>query len=179
MRSARTGSQRDFLPPCSDMCTTVIRPPLIYGVGALGNFRLLATAVDRGIPLPFGSIHNRRAFLGVANLASFIVHRLTHQQGKFEIFLVADDEQVSTPEFVRRIAKALGRKSRIAPLPLFALKALFRISGRSGAADSVAGSLEVDMSKAMKTGWRPPFSLDEGLRNALRTTGDAEPKPPA
>ena len=151
----------------SDMCITVIRPPLIYGLKALGNFRLLVKAVDRGIPLPFGSIHNQRAFLGVGNLASFIVHRLTHQQGKFDIFLVTDDEQVSTPEFIRRIAKVLGKKSRIVPLPLFALKALFRISGRSEAADSVAGSLEVDMSKAMKTGWRPPFSMDEGLRSTL------------
>ena len=87
--------------------------------------------------------------------------------GQVRLFLVADDEQVSTPEFVRRIAKALGKKSRIVPLPLFALKALFRISGRSEAADSVAGSLEVDMSKAMKAGWRPPFSLDEGLRSTL------------
>jgi UDP-glucose 4-epimerase len=153
----------------SDMCITVIRPPLIYGVGALGNFKLLVTAVKRGIPLPFGSIHNRRAFLGVGNLASFIVHRLTHQQGGFQIDLVADDEQISTPEFVRRIAKALGKKSRIVPLPLFALKALFRISGRPEAANSIARSLEIDMSKAMKTGWRPPFSLDEGLRNTLRT----------
>jgi UDP-glucose 4-epimerase len=157
----------------TDMNITVVRPPLIYGRGALGNFRLLVKAVERGIPLPFGSIHNRRAFLGVGNLASFIVHRLTHQQGKFDIFLVADDEQVATPEFVRRIAKALGRKSRIVPLPAFALKAVFRISGRSEAADSVAGSLEVDMSKAMKTGWRPPFSLDEGLRSALQTTGSS------
>jgi UDP-glucose 4-epimerase len=159
----------------SDMCITVVRPPLIYGVGALGNFRLLATAVDRGIPLPFGSIHNRRAFLGVGNLASFIVHRLTHQQGKFEIFLVADDEQVSTPEFVRRIAKALGKKSRIVPLPVFALKALFGISGRSESADSVAGSLEVDTSKALKTGWRPQLSLDEGLRSTLRATRSSYP----
>jgi UDP-glucose 4-epimerase len=152
----------------TDMSITVIRPPLIYGAGALGNFRLLVAAAKRGIPLPFGSIHNRRAFLGVENLASFIVHRLTHPGGKFDVFLVADDEEVSTPEFVRRIAKALGKKPRIVPFPLFALKALFRISGRSEAADSVAGSLEVDMSKAMKTGWRPPFSLDEGLRSTLR-----------
>ena len=62
----------------TDMSITVIRPPLIYGAGALGNFRLLVKAVERGIPLPFGSIHNRRAFLGVGNLASFIAHRLTH-----------------------------------------------------------------------------------------------------
>jgi nucleoside-diphosphate-sugar epimerase len=53
----------------TDMSITVIRPPLIYGPGALGNFRTLVRAAQRGIPLPFGSIHNRRAFLGVENLA--------------------------------------------------------------------------------------------------------------
>ena len=131
----------------TDMSITVIRPPLIHGPGALGNFRLLVKAAERGIPLPFGSIHNRRAFLGVENLASFIVHRLTHPGGKFDVFLVADDEQVSTPEFIRRIATAMGKKPRIVPFPLFALKALFRVSGRSEASDSVAGSQEVDTSK--------------------------------
>ena len=131
--------------------------------------------MDHGVPLPLGSIQNRRAFLGVGNLASFIVHRLTHEQGKFDVFLVANDEQVSTPEFDRRIAKASGKTSRIVPLPLFALKALFVISGRSEAADSVAGSLEVDVSKAMKTGWRPSFSLDEGLQIALQTTRSGYP----
>lgn len=163
----------------TDMSITVIRPPLIHGPGALGNFRLLVKAAARGVPLPFGAIRNRRAFLGVENLASFIVHRLTHPGSKFDVFLVADDEQVSTPEFVRRIATAMGRKARIVPFPLFALKTLFRLSGRSEASDSVAGSQEVDTSKALKTGWRPPLSLDEGLRNALRTTGDAEQKLPA
>ena len=151
----------------TNMNITVVRPPLIYGEGARGNFQLLVSAVKRGIPLPFGSVHNRRAFLGVGNLASFVLYLLIQQQGKFEIFLVADDQQVSTPEFVRRIAKALGKNSRILPLPLFALKKLLRFSGRPEAVDSIAASMEVDMSKAMKTGWRPPFTMDDGLKSAL------------
>lgn len=151
----------------TSMKFTVIRPPLIYGAGALGNFKLLATAVKKGIPLPFGCIHNRRAFLSVTNLASFIVHRLTHQHGKFDTFLVADEEQISTPDFVRRIENTLGKKSRIVPFPLFALSALFRIGGRSEAFNSVAASLEIDITKALNTGWRPPLNLDEGLRSAL------------
>ena len=150
----------------TDMSISVIRPPLIYGAGALGNFRQLVTAIERGLPLPFGSIHNRRAFLGIENLASFIVHRLAHPGGKFDLFLLADNEQVSTPEFVRLVAKAIGKEPRIVPLPLFLLKALFRISGRSEAYNSVVGSMEVDTSKALNTGWRPQFSLDEGLRRS-------------
>jgi UDP-glucose 4-epimerase len=150
------------------MKITVIRPPLIYGAGALGNFRLLVAAVKRGIPLPFGSIHNRRAFLGVETLASFVVHRLIHPGDKFDIFLLADEEEVSTPEFVRRIGTALDRNSRIIPFPLFALKAMFRMIGRPEAAESATGSLEIDTSKALKTGWHPEISMDQGLRSALQ-----------
>ena len=159
----------------SDMSITVIRPPLIYGPGVLGNFKTLLAALRRGIPLPFGSIHNRRAFLAVENLSSFIVDRLNHTGDKFEVFLVADEEQVSTPEFVRKIGKALGKKVRILPFPLFALKALFQLIGRPEAYNSVAGSLEVDISKALQTGWRPQVSLDEGLRNALWKTAVEKP----
>ena len=154
----------------TDMSITVIRPPLIHGPGALGNFGLLVKAAKHGVPLPFGSIRNRRAFLGVENLASFFVHRLTRPSGKFDLFLVADDEQISTPEFAQRIATAMGRKLRIVPFPLFALKALFRMIGRPEAFESLAGSQEIDTSKALKTGWRPRVSLDEGLRSALQAT---------
>jgi UDP-glucose 4-epimerase len=151
-----------------DMCVTIVRPPLIYGAGAKGNFQLLAYAVTHGIPLPFASIGNRRAFLAVGNLNAFILERLPHTDRKFDVFLVADDEQVSTPEFVRRIAKAAGTSARLFSMPTSLLSALLKISGRPEAYDSVVGSLELDVSKAASTGWRPRIALDEGLRLALR-----------
>jgi UDP-glucose 4-epimerase len=52
-----------------DLRITVIRPPLIYGAEAKGNFALLAKAVKRGIRLPFAGIRNHRAFLSVENLS--------------------------------------------------------------------------------------------------------------
>src|SRR5258708_3191237 len=52
----------------TDMSLTVVRPPLIHGPGALGNFRLLVKAAEGAIPLPFGSIHNRRPFVSVGSL---------------------------------------------------------------------------------------------------------------
>lgn len=151
-----------------DMCVTIVRPPLIYGAGAKGNFQLLAYAVKHGIPLPFASIGNRRAFLAVGNLNAFILERLPHTDRKFDVFLVADDEQVSTPEFVRRIAKAAGTSARLFSMPTSLLSALLKISGRPEAYDSVVGSLELDVSKAASTGWRPRIALDEGLRLAVR-----------
>jgi UDP-glucose 4-epimerase len=51
-----------------------------------GYFNLLVQAVRRGIPLPFGSIRNRRAFVAVENLCSFVVDRLTNASRRFDLF---------------------------------------------------------------------------------------------
>lgn len=152
------------------MSITVIRPPLVYGAGAKGNFKLLLQAVRRGIPLPFASIHNRRAFLAVENLSSFVVHRLRYVGKTFDLFIVADDEQVSTPEFIRRLARAAGVSSRLLPMPISLLSPLLKLSGRPDAHDSVIGSLELNVTKAASTGWRTQVTLDEGLRRASRDT---------
>jgi UDP-glucose 4-epimerase len=149
------------------MRITIIRPPLVYGAEAKGNFALLAKAVRRGIPLPFAAIRNHRAFVSVENLSSFILQRLAQADKNFDIFLVADQEQVSTPEFVERLAKAAGTKPRLFSMPTSILAALLRVTGRQEACDSLIGSLELDLSKATSTGWQPPVTLDEGLRLAL------------
>lgn len=152
----------------ADMNVTIVRPPLVYGSGARGNFALLEKAVRVSMPLPFAGIHNRRAFLAVENLTSFILHRLQHPKGKFDIFLVADQEQVSTPEFIRRLAVAAGASPRLFSLPPRMLSVLLKATGRKEINDSLLGSLELDVSKAAATGWRPQVTLDEGLHLALR-----------
>jgi UDP-glucose 4-epimerase len=153
----------------SDMKISVIRPPLVYGAGAKGNFALLTRAVRLGVPLPLASIRNHRAFLSVQNLSSFILWRLAHPDAasNFEIFLVADKEQVSTPEFVARLARASGRRSLLFGVPQELLGWLLGVTGRQDTHDSLIGSLELNIAKAMSTGWEPQVSLDEGLRLAL------------
>ncbi|MET3361484.1 MULTISPECIES: NAD-dependent epimerase/dehydratase family protein [Bradyrhizobium] len=155
----------------SAMKISVIRPPLVYGAGAKGNFALLTRAVNLGLPLPFAAIQNRRAFLAVQNLSSFIFYRLAHpdREGNFDIFLIADHEQVSTPEFIERLAMASNKKPRLLSVPPKLLCRLFDLIGQQGIQDSLIGSLQLDTSKAIATGWRPQVPLDEGLRLALQT----------
>jgi UDP-glucose 4-epimerase len=155
------------LAQSGDMHITVVRPPLIYGSGAKGNFAMLAKAVKLGLPLPLAAIDNHRAFLSVENLTSFISRRLAISGRTFDIFLVADQEQVSTPEFIARLAKAAGVRPRLFPMPISVLNALLKVSGRQDAHESLIGSLELDLSKAASIGWKPPLSLDEGLHRAL------------
>ncbi|MGL3108292.1 NAD-dependent epimerase/dehydratase family protein [Bradyrhizobium sp. BR 1432] len=158
----------------SDMKISVIRPPLIYGAGAKGNFALLTRAVRRGLPLPFAAIRNRRNFLSVQNLSSFILHRLAHSDpaSNFEIFLLADRERVSTPEFIACLARASGKSARLFGIPPKLLSAVLRVTGRQDMQDGLIGSLELDISKAIATGWQPQVTLEEGLRLAV---SDQEP----
>jgi UDP-glucose 4-epimerase len=167
MSKAQAEAGLEVVAQQGKMGVTVIRPPLIYGSEPKGHFAQLTAAVKRGIPLPFGGIRNRRAFLAVENLASFIMHRLSNAERNFDVFLVADQEQVSTPEFVERVARAVGTRSRQFFLPTPLLSSVLTVSGRQEMRYSLIGSLEIDLSKVTATGWQPIVTLDEGLRLAL------------
>ncbi|MBA2401934.1 MAG: NAD-dependent epimerase/dehydratase family protein [Bradyrhizobium sp.] len=167
MSKAAAESGLEAIAAQTGMQASIIRPPLIYGAGASGNFQLLVNAVRLGVPLPIASIFNRRAFLSVQNLSSFIAHRLEAAGRNLHVFLVADDEQVSTPEFVRQIAEAIGKPARLMPSPELLLRGLLKLGGRGDAGDSLIGSMEVDTSKARSNGWRPELSQQAGLRLAV------------
>ena len=143
---------------------TIIRPPLVYGPGVKANFRALIQLVDSGMALPLASVTNRRSLIGLDNLVDLVETALAHPAARHGTFLVRDEEEVSTPELVRRIAKALGREIRLFPSPTAVLRLVARILGRGDAAERLFGSLRIDDSATREQlGWRPRVSLDEGL----------------
>jgi nucleoside-diphosphate-sugar epimerase len=134
----------------------VVRPPLVDGPDAPGNMAKLRKAVVRGWPLPLASIANRRSFIGVDNLVDFLVLCVSRGEAAGELFVVADGEDLSTPQLVRRIAKRLGKPARLFPFPPAVLVALATMLGRERAARSLCESLQVDASKARRVlGWKP------------------------
>lgn len=153
----------------SKMEVVIIRSPLIYGANAPGNFGLLMRLISRGVPLPLGLIRNRRSFVGLGNLLDLIVCCLTHPAAANETFLVSDDEDVSTTEFLRRMGVAMGIRVRLVPLPERWLRIAASFLGRSDIVDRLSGSLQVDISKTRSLlGWNPPFTLDQGLEMAAK-----------
>ena len=155
----------------------IIRPPLIYGCNAPGNFATLMRAVQRGWPLPLGAVHNQRSLVGLDNLVDFIVTCITHPQAANQVFLVSDGQDMSTTELVRGMSQAAGVTARLLPVPVWALHAGAVLLGKRDAVQRLCGNLQVDISKARSLlDWVPPVSVDEGLR---RTTPGAIPwKPP-
>ncbi|MEM9388425.1 MAG: SDR family oxidoreductase [Pseudomonadota bacterium] len=142
----------------------IIRPPLVYGPGVRANFLRLMTWVDRGIPLPLGSIDNRRSMVFVRNLASLVSACITAREAVGQVLLVSDGEDVSTPGLVRILAGAMARPARILPVPKSVLRSAARLLGRSDEVDRLLGSLQVDIEPTRRLlGWSPPVSLPTGI----------------
>jgi len=150
------------------MEVVIIRPPLVYGLGVKANFASLMRAVQRGWPLPVGAVHNQRSFVALGNLVDFIVNCITHPQAANQTFLVSDGEDLSTPDLIRRMARAMNRPARLLPAPKSVLMAGAIILGRRDMAQRLCGNLQVDISKSRTLlGWNPPISVNEGLRRAV------------
>ena len=149
------------------MEVVVLRPPLIYGPGAPGNFAQLMRALQRGLPLPLGAVRNRRSFVALDNLVDLIARCLQHPAAAHRTFLVSDDDDLSTTTLLRRTAFALGRPARLLPVPASLLRAAANALGRRELGQRLFGSLQVDSSPARTLlGWAPVVSVDEGLRYA-------------
>ena len=151
------------------MAVTVIRPPLIHGPGAPGNFGRLLDWADDGRALPLGSVtENRRSFVGRANLVDFIRHMLINPAARNQTFHVCDEQPTSTTELLRVLAHAAGREHALFPVPPRVLRFGARLLRRADIADRLLGSLLVDGSKARSLlEWHPPWTLHEGLRYAV------------
>ena len=148
----------------------IIRSPLVYGPNVKANFLKMMQYVKQGIPLPLGSIQNKRSLIGIDNLVDFITTTISHPKAANQTFLISDDEDISTTNLLRRIAECMEKPARLIPISPKILSFLFKIIGRQDFGDRLLGSLEIDITKAKKLlAWSPPLTLNEGLRATVNS----------
>ncbi|TFV34842.1 NAD-dependent epimerase/dehydratase family protein [Bradyrhizobium frederickii] len=157
------------LGSASGMQVVVLRPPLIYGPGVRANFLSMMRWLRRGIPLPLGSIENRRSLIGVGNMVDLICACLRHPAAAGEVFMASDGEDLSTSELLKRLAAALDTKARLLPIPAALLEGAAALAGQRALAQRLCLSLCVDSRKVRKMlDWQPPFSVNEELHRTAR-----------
>lgn len=150
------------------MEVVIIRPPLIYGRGAPGNFAKLVSLARLPVPKPLGAIHNKRSFVSIDNLAEFTHLCLMHPNAANETFLVSDGEDLSTSDFLRKVSKALGKPALLVPVPVSFLRKVGKIVGKEEVIDKLAVDLQVDIKKNEELlGWKPSLSVDTSLQKAF------------
>ncbi len=144
--------------------TVVIRSPLVYGPGVGGNFLQLLKVLHREIPLPLARVENRRSLIYSRNLVDALTLCGWDARAAGQTYLVSDGEDLSTPDLIRRLAKALRSSSRLWPVPLSVLRWLGEAVGQKAIVDRLLGSLQVDSSRIRRElNWQPSYSVDQGL----------------
>ncbi|MBU0689950.1 MAG: SDR family oxidoreductase [Gammaproteobacteria bacterium] len=143
----------------------IVRPPLVYGPGVKGNFAQMLKVLAHGIPLPLASVDNRRSLIYSGNLVDALIACATHPVAAGRTYLVSDGEDISTPELLRSLGKALRRPARLLPFSPALLRSLGRLAGRAGQVERLLGSLQIDSGKIRRElDWKPPFTLQQGLQ---------------
>lgn len=152
------------LSQTTKMSVVIIRPPLVYGPNAPGNFGALTRIIKKRIPLPLGRLTNKRSFVYLDNLVDLIALCIDHPNAADQTFLVSDDEDLSTTQLLKKKGDVFNKPVVLLTVPASILKVAAKVIGKDKVAQQLLGSLQVDIHKTKSLlGWRPPFSVDEGL----------------
>ncbi len=155
----------------TSLSVVILRSPLVYGPGVRANFLSLLRAVDHGYPLPFGAVRNSRSMIAVENLVDALLSCATDPSinSSSEVYFVKDDDDLSTPELIRIMADALGRKPRLVSIPPGALRLGARIIGRQDMMNRLIGTFSVDATRISEhLGWLPRVSSADGIDATVR-----------
>ena len=148
----------------SDMDYVILRPPMVYGVGAPGNFERMTRFIKKGIPLPFGAIKNKRSFLSINNLIDFIWHCHLAKKSLARTYLVSDNHPLSTAEFLREVIRFYRSKSKLFKFPPFCTRRLLELLGYKASAESLFDNLVLDNQPArQELQWNPKNGVFENL----------------
>lgn len=142
----------------------IVRPTLVYGPIAPGNFGLLTKLISKTPFLPFGLAKNKRDFISVQNLADLLLVCATHPDAVNHTFIASDMETVSIKEFTNAISIGLGKNITQFPVPISFLRLAGRVLGKSAMVEQLVGNLAVDSSNINEVlGWTPPYTIEESM----------------
>lgn len=146
----------------------VVRSPLVYGPAVRANFLRLMRLVERELPLPLAGVRNRRSLVSTDNLVDLLCRCREQGAAAGGTFLVSDGEDLSTPELMGKVARAMRRRARLFAVPPAALRLAGRLLGRSAEVARLIESLSLDIAATRSTlAWSPPLTVDEALQRTV------------
>lgn len=151
----------------SKMKVTVIRPPLIYGPGVKGNILKLKNLVNNFSIIPLGGVNNKRSMVSLLNLSSLIKSALTSVDNlPFNVFLVSDQNDVSTSELVKSLGHSVGKNVVLVPVPVSFISLILNLVGKRNLTGRLFGNLQVNSTKACQSlDWEPSRDFIKNLNN--------------
>jgi nucleoside-diphosphate-sugar epimerase len=143
---------------------TILRPVLLYGPRAKGNFALLLRAARSRWPLPVKDFVSRRSLLGIDNFISALTFALATSAAIGETYIVADPGiPPKLADLIATLRRAQGRWPLVFPTPTHYFETALRMMGRDDLWERLGGNLRVDPGKLIAAGWRPAYDTRDGL----------------
>jgi nucleoside-diphosphate-sugar epimerase len=143
-----------------------LRPPLIYGDGARGNWPRFEALAASPLPMPSIAPNNRRSVLGIQNLCDAIwcAMKFAGNAPVTSIFNIADEGYVSTDDLARWVRQRRHRRFGIVPGTAVPIQHVGKALGYQETLAKLTGDLMIDASKFHGTfTWKPPHTTREGL----------------
>lgn len=155
-----------------------LRPPLVVGWDAKGNWRALQRLAATGLPLPFARVRNARSMIGIATLTQAIAHLCARDwpAAASGNYCIADREPLSLPDIVTALRRGMGLPPRLVPFPPALLTGAARLLGREREAAGLLGTLRVDASRFReKFGFTEPQDLVDAIVESGRAYRGSRP----
>lgn len=167
---AEAENELRYLATCSRTGLCIVRPPLVYGSGCMGNMAsMYRLASLRWLPLPFQGFANRRDFVSVYNLIDLLrCCTVNIDRSSGECFLVSDCESVSSMEFLELLMESRGNRLFNFSVSPRLIMWVAELLGLAETLNKFFANLEVNIDYTKeKLGWIPPYSIKESLVKEL------------
>jgi nucleoside-diphosphate-sugar epimerase len=116
--------------------------------------------------MPFQRVNeNKRSMVGLDNLVDLIDVCIKHPNALNRIFLVSDNDDVSTARLVKLLGNAVGCSPRMFYLPEKVFAFMAKALGFTESYKRITGSLRVNVKDTCESlDWSPPYSVEDGFK---------------
>lgn len=168
----------------------IIRPTVIFGERNRGNVYNLLKQISSGKFLMVGNGRNVKSMAYVGNVVAFVKYMIDNVSEGYNVFNYIDKPDVNMNDLVNNVEHVLGKHIPSTHFPYwlgmlggYCFDLLAKLTGKKLAISSVrvkkfCAVTQFDSSKAMSSGFVPPYSLKEGLSRTLEFEF-VHPKPDA
>lgn len=159
----------------------VIRPTVIFGERNRGNVYNLLQQIASGKFMMIGKGENRKSMSYVGNVVAFIQFLLERNNTGIDTFNYVDKPDFTTNNLVEQTGKVLGKNIPAIRIPYalgmlggYCFDALAFVTRKKLPISSVrvkkfCAVTQFDSTKAMTSGFVPPFRIEEGLSRTLKS----------
>lgn len=158
----------------------IIRSTVIFGEGNRGNVYNLLNQIASGKFLMIGKGDNEKSMSYIGNIIAFIEFLVRDRTSGYEVYNYVDKRDFTTNDLVYHTGEVLHKKIPTMHIPYalgmlggYGFDVLAWVLRRKLTISSVrvkkfCAVTQFDSTKAMSSGFVPPFSIEEGLKRTLK-----------